>query len=126
MHDRSSCGSVVQLFRLTQNLGLFSQNLLQYSEFCGTLYISKFYDQIKGNKNGAVRGANGSNCSPEAATVETTLAEAKALGTTVDEEAAPLNGAGEKGKADVVVVTSKGSKGANNGGTSTKVCLYAG
>ena len=77
--------------------------------------------QMKGNKNGAVRGANGSNCSPEAATVETTLAEAKALGTTVEEEeAAPLNGAGEKGKADVVVVTSKGS-GANNGGTSTKV-----
>ena len=68
-----------------------------------------------------MRGANGSNCSPEAATVETTLAEAKALGAT-EEEAAPLNGA-EKGKAEVVVVTSKGS-GANNGGTSTKVCYY--
>ena len=34
--------------------------------------------ELKGNKNGAVRGANGTNStSPEAATVETTLAEAK-------------------------------------------------
>ena len=75
---------------------------------------------MQGNKNGAVRGTNGSNStSPEAGTMETTLAGAKALGATVDEEAAPLNG--EKGKADVVVVTSKG---ANNGGTSTKVCPY--
>ena len=56
--------------------------------------------------------------SPTAATVETTLAEAKALSPPEGEEAAPLNGAR---RADVtVVVTSKGS-GANNGGTSTKV-----
>ena len=66
-----------------------------------------------------MRGANGSNCSPDLATMETTLVEAKALGTTEGEEAAPLNG--DKGKADVVVVTSKG---ANNGGTSTKVSSY--
>ena len=34
-------------------------------------------------------------------------------------EEAPLNGGG---KADVVVVTATRGSGANNGGTSTKVC----
>ena len=77
----------------------------------------EFYDKMQGNKNGVVRGTttNGGNGGEEATAVETTLAESKAAA----EEEAPLNGAG-KGKADVVVVTSKGS-GTNNGGTSTKV-----
>lgn len=72
-------------------------------------------------KNGVVRGTNGKSGDDEVATEAAALTETQA-DTSAESKAAaeeaPSNGAG---KADVVVMTARGS--ANNGGTSTKVRL---